>query len=126
MLEICALKTGVAYAAYLLLIGENGYAGSFRLIALKYRLKSCICANPVVLTVTSHQSAIQTYVLSLERRNNLKLSRNEVVLHYSVFVKENREKMGLDLLRYLIGIESTRTDQNVGLFTLVGLGKSHL
>ena len=126
MLEICALKTGVAYAAYLLLIGENGYAGSFRLIALKYRLKSCICANPVVLTVASHQSAIQTYVLSLERRNNLKLSRNEVVLHYSVFVKENRENIELDLLGYLIGIERTRAYQNVELLTLDALGKCSL
>ena len=98
MLEICALKTGVAYAAYLLLVGENGYAGSFRLIALKYCLKGCICANPVVLSVASYQSAIQTYVLGLERRNHLKLSRNEVVLHYSIFVKENRENIEFNLL----------------------------
>ena len=113
--EIGGVEAGVAIAARLLLIGEDGDRRIFRLFAGKGRHSGRVCAHTVVMAVAADHAAVKADVAHREGGHELKLRAEEIALHNAVFFMEQLHNIELHKLAALIAAEGPAADENVEL-----------
>ena len=124
--HIRRFQTCVALAADLLLVGENGDGGVFRVVAGERCHERRICADAVVVSVGAYHGTVEAHVACLGGGNEFYLCREEVGFHKTVFFIEQSEHIELDQIVALFLIDRKAAHHNVEIFGGNGCGKRFL
>ena len=100
--QISRLHTRVSLRADLFFVGQNGHGGEFGIFYLQNGGHGRIGAYPVVMAISANETAVETQVTRLERRNGFQFSGKEIRFGHAIFFVENPQDVQLDEFSFLI------------------------
>ena len=93
VLKETGLHTGSSYASDLFLINQQTAACTLWSFHLKKSQKGSVCANSVILSVTSNHAAVKSAVTGLASRHNFKLCGKEIFLFHTIFLIQDAKNI---------------------------------